>query len=250
MLRHESDSCTCPQISEIKGISASTMTGPTAPQDSNHQAGAMDRVLNTHELLDIILLQVSPESKANLARVSPVWNDLISKHRHIDPYPNSLGLDYRDQCAGLPHYTSDITFRINPAVEQDYEPDELDDGTELDTAFHDEHGIAVQLSPQLEQDQMVAHQDEFITDPPITVISMNMLYNYMSVTLRVKDGIRIRDFMAVYWAMMKYAPGCDGDERCYGYAVGPAGWFALCRDGKVFEPSPFKGTVVERPGSR
>ena len=98
------------------------MTGPTAPQDSNHQASAMDRVLNTHELLDIILLQVSPDSKANLARVSPVWNDLLSKHRHIDPYSNSLGLDYRDQCAGLPHYTSDITFRINPAVEQDYEP--------------------------------------------------------------------------------------------------------------------------------
>jgi len=202
----------------------------------------MDRVLHTHELLDLILREIPPEYKINLSRVSTAWNDLVSKHRHIEPIPSSLGLDLRDQCAGLPHYTSSITFRINPAVDQDV-PSSLEDAT----AFHDEHGVSVQLGPQLDEEEMKAHWNEFISDPPITVVSMNMLYSGMSATLRVKGGIRVKDFIEVWRAMdaqqLQRGRVMDGTE------IVPAGWFALCKDGKAFEPSPFDGIIAGDAGA-
>lgn len=218
--------------------SANATATDTDTQPAHEEATAMSRVMHNHDLVDLILHQVPPEYKRNLPRVSTAWGELVSKHRHVDPIPSSLGLDLRDQCAGVPHYTSDITFRINPALEQDG-PDELE---EDDTAFHDEHGVSVQLGPQLGEEEMKARGDEFISDPPITVISMNMLYSGMSATLRVKMGIRVRDFMAVYWAMVAQEPTIE--HWSDGKEILPAGWFALCKDGKVFEPSPFKGLVV------
>lgn len=196
---------------------------------------ASQQVLKTHELLALILDQVPLECKSRLCRVSTAWHDLLSKSRQVDPFPESLGLDRTDVCAGIPHYTSEINFRINPAVEQDF-GGELEQGAEEDTAWHDEHGVAVQLCPQLGEEEMVARQDQFLTDPPITTISMNLLYSSMSVTFRDKGGIRIRDFMSVYRAMNAQV---NVSERGFdGKSITPAGWLALCKDGKVFEPCP------------
>jgi hypothetical protein len=174
---------------------------------------ATTQALTTRELLESILSQVPCDTLVNVRRVSKAWNVVISEigyhvepygpteiHEHENPTPHYPTPHYpTPQCpipqCPTPHYSASMSFKFHPAFRH-----------AARRAFYtSKKPLAkfvlhmLKLRDPKEVMRQKLHDDQFITNPPITKINTCLMFKGSSVTrltpLRVPSGIRFRHLL-------------------------------------------------------
>lgn len=195
---------------------------------------ATTAVLNTNELLHMIVAEVPLKHRASLLEVSRTWNAAAIKIGYtLQPSgyqpsppsasPLSAGLIFafpplpvysplpdfsRKGFPGLPMYSSIVTIDINPAFPE--EAPSSDGGSELAvttfTINPSEEGREYYKGFAPYASEIVGHEDEFITNPPLTQVLMCARhFGEDAAILRVREGIRIRDLVRCQKKMLRTA---------------------------------------------
>jgi len=220
---------------------------PRSPQSSDTRAPAEDtnvpntelsantRVLGLPELLQLILLRVPVQNLTALRRVARLWNDVTLDINHVDPISIGHGDNCcrclcGDACVHTPHYTSRFAIRGNPVFTYTHiyraaTRDRNGNWTIADTMRH-YRGLA--LNRWLDHDSdldLDAIADQFITDPPITLVALSDHSLHVQAMLRVPTGIRVGDIQDVFAKM--YAAN---DDDAKGQAAWPTAWYGCFSD--------------------
>lgn len=171
---------------------------------------ATTAVMAINELLQHILLQLSPENMTSLRTVSKTWNYIITSINRIYPIDNCIcGLDHTGISAicnqYMPHYSSHITFKCNPVVFRSKSPnlslgciegDGATAGRLINEFLFKETSECRKLPPG----KLSRTREQFITDPPITIISIYDGISDLGVHVAmmfVPGGIRVGDLLDV-----------------------------------------------------
>jgi hypothetical protein len=187
-----------------KAIQTSLMTGAREPilmslrmkleamsrESQEHQGVAVRRVskvLQTNELLQMIISEVPRKERTSLRHVSKIWQGAVEKVGYAFE-PISYGTLIASGEHGLPMYGPPrTTCKVNWEWRRTHK---------TRTSSRDAYCLWYSDSgdPQSVSARLAGHELEFITDPPITqvVISADEK-NTRAAVLRVCGGIRIGD---------------------------------------------------------
>ena len=152
-------------------------------------SAAMDAVMETNELLHLIIGEVPFKYRTSMRRVSRVWQAAVAKLGYT-----LLPVGYtRDD---KPIYSSSkmlVTNKCNRLLTCRAWPSSPTDGL----TTHTFHFSGITVSPELEC--------EFLTDPPVTHAMLCSWSEFSSMDvksiLRVREGIRIRDLKECFRKM-------------------------------------------------
>jgi hypothetical protein len=204
---------------------------------------ATTAVLDTNELLHMIVAEVPLNHRASLLEVSRTWNAAAIKIGYtLQPSgyqpsppsasPLSAGLIFafpqlavysplpdfsREGFPGLPMYSSIVTVDINPAFPEEAPSSEgrskfysfrrgLNGVVTTFTINPSEEGREYYKGFTSYASEIVGHEDEFITNPPLTQVLMCARhFGEDAAILRVREGIRIRDLVRCQKKMLRTA---------------------------------------------
>ena len=201
---------------------------PTGALDSDLSASA--RVLGIPELLQIILPQVPLGHLTALRHVARHWNNIISEINHIDPIAIGHGeKDCRclgvDTCAHIPHYSSHIAIKGNPVFQycHRYQPATKGRNGESIPCNTQRHYRELKTeSLRNNCSELGARGDQFITDPPVTLVAIRIpgFASGVQAMLRVPTGIRVSDIQDLFAKMYDSSGAYHLDN-----ATQPVAWY-------------------------
>ena len=193
--------------SESNGDSEEGDSKPGEDDQVESSSAAMDAVMQTNELLHLILGEVPLKYRTSIRRVSKTWQAAVVKIGHtLQP----VGYDPK----GEPLYPSTCALASNLATNDDH-PMMIrnSDWNESDgrLGFHEFDFDQDRIS---DKPEFAEREYEFLTDPPVTQARLiDWARPWARAILRVPDGIRVRDLMECFRKM------CTGDhtsrtQRC------------------------------------
>lgn len=153
----------------------------------NQSHVAATAVLDTNELLHQILSHIPIEDFFRIRRVSKTWNKVASDiGYHLDPVRVCDEADSR--YPSLPMYACEVPITFNPVFYVG--PSPSDDGS---PKFY---YLYLMYDGYFDLD--LARSNEFLTNPPVTLVSLSIRDPWKPVAmLRVRDGIRLRHLVKV-----------------------------------------------------
>jgi hypothetical protein len=220
-----------------------------APQDLNHPANdqadpklpsssstsaqkeqsfeAVTAVLDTNELLHLIIAEVPLKYRASFLEVSKSWNAAVTKIGYtLEPISYQLGQHHlaagslmhlravrlsfspsftHNGSHGLPMLPSTAEFKMHPAFPEDKS---ASDPVVIDSVFFPDptawtrvggsrEGLSVYYQGFVPfASEVAGHEHEFISSPPLTHVMVSVgQRGYDAAILRVREGIRIGDLM-------------------------------------------------------
>jgi hypothetical protein len=152
-------------------------------------------VLDTNELLHMILSEVPLERRTSLRCVSKNWKTAVEKIGHaLNPIDHEHFESARSR--PLPLYTSVIAFRPNPALfDERYVLYACRDDAPADRSIECHR---LRVNPLTSITELGEKEDHFITDPPLTELRVYIQPTMDEVTLRVNGGIRLKDLLRFF----------------------------------------------------
>ena len=209
---HTTDAMADPPESKLdidRTQQATADTPPSSIDNANAQpleTPAASAVLQTNELLHLIISEVPREHRTSLRRISKAWKIVIEKAGHaFEPLRRHvcerMGSHSPRPCPSTPLYPPQVNFRFHPALltKGRVQIDTCDGASQ--TFHHHSIWVSVVKPPcritEFEKGiaTLVEHELEFITDPPTTEVITFEIYAQMSFFLNVCGGIRIGDLL-------------------------------------------------------
>ena len=184
----------------------STSTANAEPQSFE----ATTAVLDTNELLHLIISAVPRECRTALRRVSKNWQAAVLKIGHVfEPiYHNWYLYDFAVENGfyGLgPTYALEDEFAVNPVLRCS---SRTYDGVEPDY----ELGHSVDFVEDFSLAELTGRKYLFITDPPLSHVMIHaevfdrQLVDAQVANLRVRGGIRIEDLLEYFGKLKDSTP--------------------------------------------
>jgi hypothetical protein len=176
---------------------------------------ARDAVFETNELLHHILLQFLVKFRARARRVSRIWHNAISK----------IGFA-ADPVSKYDPFLSAFEYSIY-SVHMDIRPHPLFDSNLI---HPDIFQVRLRMSMYCDPDgtALESRRQEFITDPPITKITLGYGSRLALAVLRVRHGIRIGDLVDTMHKMPLEEPVERGVRRTFPSDPLIA-WYDICK---------------------
>jgi hypothetical protein len=167
-------------------------------------------VLQSPELLQMIISEVPCEERTSLRRVSKHWRAVEKIGHAFEPIGHVL---FRiEQCGALPLYASQVVFRHNQVFRDQVMP-VIVGGNPVRPAYRISCRSLLRHLSAISSAMLGKNVDQFITDPPITEVNVsidcgNGAEYTDEIPLRVRGGIRLKDVLKrayqvpdseVYW---------------------------------------------------
>lgn len=185
---------------------------------------ASSAVLETYELLELIITHLPPSVINAVRRVAKPWDELVQKSRairrhwvaqptHFHTPPNyyfrsqleHTNAGINDKCGAFPIYADVRTLVVNPLFrghEEDEEDEEDLDSDDEEDKQDDGFKLMIDLATSTREEQLERRR-QFLTNPPCTTIALNFQCQTVSVLLRVREGIKIEDLLDIESAFAK-----------------------------------------------
>lgn len=159
---------------------------------------ATDTCLGVYELLETILLSLSPTDLTRSMRVSTTWKQMIEQSqrlqraRVVSPSPTAFTADQTRKwlCQGIPNYPISVALELNPYL------------TSKTSARDTQIWLRKKHIHTLRK-----HKHEFATYPRCERMQLETCMARTVCTIYVKSGIRIKDLLEVSATLWKTERG-------------------------------------------
>ena len=176
---------------DTKSSSSSTTSA------QNHQSfEATTAVLDTNELLHLIIVEVPRKCRPSIRGVSKTWKAAVTKVGYTLEPSGYAPFYYQSQHFPLPLVSREEAFKINPVFGT------TENMLQEASTLRDENGESLecyQRSVPCDDSELLGRRHEFVTNPPVTQVEMTVgwwgPYAEQSAILRVSGGIRIRHLL-------------------------------------------------------
>lgn len=178
---------------------------------------AATAVLETNELLHLVISEVPRENRTSLRRISKSWNAAVVKIGYaFEPIDYEFIREEQD-LAPLPIYPPQTSFKPNPAFSVEIATWGLPDAVQTRHIWY----LILKFHLRDIPTELTWLDHEFITEPPITHARMDSAYASPNQLLQVRGGIKVGDLLAYFtsplfhqhndtvWALF------GGQEECY-----------------------------------
>lgn len=189
---HEPDE---PAESSAPDGSSENDDGEAGEAGEDNQLGSSSQVLQTHELLHMIISEVPREERTSIRCVSKNWQAAVTRLGYAFE-PSEYEPSTTDQVCDLPMYSPQMTFKHNPVLVSN--PAWMDVSSRIVLLGGPIWCQRLLFYPQRAAAQITKVDHEFITDPPITHAKIHSDYISLDVLLEVPGGIRIRDVLGCF----------------------------------------------------
>jgi hypothetical protein len=161
-----------------------------------YEAPAVAAVLQTNELLHLIISELPREYRTSIRRISKAWRGAVEKIGHAFEPEGHAVCERPCYCASSPLYASHIAFRIHPAL---YSTGVGHGGIHITTCVGasqtNHHRVMVLGQIRAESglwkgiERLAENKHEFITSPPVTEVITCGALRYPTI-VQASRGVR------------------------------------------------------------